>query len=84
MVPKVEITVDGQVLRLPDTPVRASNANGYMDVTHYQAYAPIKKGSVIKAKASDPSVKIEISPVVEGRASVKCTYKGQDKIYLIN
>lgn len=84
VVPNVEITVDGQVLRLPDTPVRASNANGYMDVTHYQAYAPIKKGSVINAKASDPSVKIEISPVVEGRATVKCTYKGQDKIYLIN
>ena len=84
VVPTVKITVDGKELRLPATPVMTSNANGYTDLTHYQVYAPVKKGSVIEAKASDPSVKIEVSPFAEGRATVKCTYKGLQKIYLIN
>ena len=83
-VPTVTITVDGQQLRLPTTPIRSSNANGYIDVSHYQTYAPLKDGSVIKATASDPAVKIVVGKVVDGRASVKCTFNGQDKIYLIN
>ena len=84
VVPKVTITVDGQTLRLPDTPVRSTNANGYVDVTHYQTYAPLNDNSVIKATASDPSVKIVIGKIADGRATVKCTYNGQDKLYLIN
>ena len=84
VVPKVTITVDGQTLRLPDTPVRATNTNGYMDVTHYQTYAPLHEGSVIRATASDPSVKIDVRPISDGRASVRCSYQGQEKIYLIN
>ena len=84
VVPKVTITVDGQTLRLPDTPVRSTNANGYVDVTHYQTYAPLHDNSVIKATASDPSVKIVIGKIADGRATVKCTYNGQDKLYLIN
>jgi hypothetical protein len=84
VVPTVTITVDGQRLNLPSTPIRGTNANGYTDVTHYQTYAPMKEGSVIKATASDPAVSITVGKIVDGRASVKCTYNGQDKIYLIN
>ncbi len=84
VVPKVTITVDGQALRLPDTPVRSTNANGYVDVTHYQTYAPLNDNSVIKATATDASVKIVIGKITDGRATVKCTYNGQDKLYLIN
>ncbi len=83
-VPKVTITVDGQELRIPTSPVYATNANGYTDLSHYQVYAPLSSRSLIKASASDPSVSIEVSPIVAGRASVKCTYRGQDKIFLVN
>ena len=83
-VPQVTITVDGKEVRLPNTPVRSSNANGYTDYSRYQAYAPLSNKSVVNAKASDPAVKIAVSQIVDGRCTVKCTYKGQDKIYLIN
>ena len=83
-VPVVTITVDGQRLNLPATPIRCSNANGLTDAIRYQAYGPVRSNSVIKATASDPSVKFEISPIVEGRATVKCYYQGKEKIYLIN
>jgi hypothetical protein len=29
-------------------------------------------------------VKVEVSPIVEGRATVKATYQGNTKIFLIN
>jgi hypothetical protein len=84
VVPTVTITVDGKEMRLPSTPIFCSNANGYTDLTRYQAYAPLKANSVIRATASDPSVRIEVSPIVAGRATVTCTYQGQNKVYLIN
>ncbi len=83
-VPVVTITADGQKLNLPTTPIRFTNANGYADATRYQTYGPLKKGTVLKATADKPGVNFEISPIVEGRATVKCTYNGQEKIYLIN
>ncbi len=84
VVPVVTITADGQKLNLPTTPIRCSNANGLTDAIRYQAYGPLKKGTVLKATATDPAVKFEISPIIEGRATVKCTYNGLEKIYLIN
>ena len=65
-------------------PIRGTNANGLTDAIRYQVYAPVKEGSTIQAKASDSSVQIEVSPIVEGRATVKCTYQGLQKIFLIN
>ena len=84
VVPTVTITVDGKQVRLPNIPERSSNTNGYTDYSHYQVYAPVKANSVIKATASDPAVSIKVSQIVDGRASVRCTYKGLEKIYLIN
>ena len=84
VVPMPTITVDGKALRIPSTPVFATGANGYTEANHYQVYAPMTDQSVIKASASDPSVKIEVSGIVAGRASVKMTYQGQEKIFLIN
>ena len=83
-VPVVTITADGQKLNLSNTPIRFTNANGLSDAIRYQAYGPLKKGTVLKATADQPGVSFEISPIVEGRATVKCTYKGVQKIYLIN
>jgi hypothetical protein len=83
-VPTVSITADGKALTIPDTPIRCSNANGLTDQIRYQVYAPVSEGTVIQVAASDPAVRCEVSPLVEGRATVTCTYKGLKKIYLIN
>ena len=84
VVPTVSISVDGQPLFIPQQPLRASNENGYTDYRHYQVYGKLNQGSTIQATASDPQVKVQVSPIVEGRATVTCTYQGQKKVYLIN
>ena len=83
-VPQVNITVDGKRVSVPTAPLFSSNANGYTDVTHYQVYAPLKANSVLKATSANPEVKFQISSITDGRATVKATYQGKEKIYLIN
>ena len=83
-IPQVAITVDGKAVNLPSAPQYATNDNGFMDASNYQAYAPLSNASVIKAMASDPSVKIEVGKVTDGRAIVTCTWKGVKKVYKIN
>ena len=85
-VPEVTITVDGQRLNIPQLPVRTTNANGYTDLTHYQVYAPLKADSKLEAtceKAPD-AVQFDISPIIDGRATIRATFKGKEKIFLIN
>ena len=84
VVPEITITVDGQKLNIPEKPIMATNANGYTECNRYQIYAPLKAGSKVQAEASVRDVKFEISPVVDGRATVKATYNGQTKYFLIN
>lgn len=84
VVPQVTITVDGKKVNLPDNPMFATNDNGFMEATNYQAYAPLADKSVIEATASDPAVAIQVGKIVDGRATVKCTYQGKTKVYLIN
>lgn len=62
----------------------ATNANGYMDATHYQVYAPLTASSKLEVTATATDVKIQKGPVVGGRAIVRCTYKGKEKVFLIN
>lgn len=83
-VPQITITADGKRLTIPVTPIRSTNANGYTDATRYQVYAPLTAGSELKATADNPEVKIEVSKIVDGRATVKCSYKGNQKVFLIN
>ena len=83
-VPTVSITADGRALSIPREPIRCSNANGLTDQIRYQVYAPLRDGSRLEVTPSDPSIKVEVSPIVEGRATVTCTWKGLKKIYLIN
>ena len=83
-VPQVTIAVDGNRLNIPGKPLMSTNANGYMDATHYQVYGPLTSRSTLTVTASDPAVKIEKGPVVDGRAIVRCTYKGKEKVFLIN
>ena len=84
VVPTITVTVDGKEIKLPTAPMFATNDNGFMMANNYQAYAPLKDNSVIKATASDPGVTFEIGKVSNGRAIVKATYKGQTKNYFIN
>ena len=84
VVPQVTIIADGKRLNIPQTPVRSTNQNGLMDATTYQMYGPLKTGTKIDAKADVSDVKFEISPVSAGRATVKATYKGKTKTFLIN
>ena len=84
VVPEVVLMADGKRLNIPDTPLRSTNANGYTEANRYQVYAPLKEGSIIAATASDSAVEISVSPIVAGRATVTCTYKGKEKIFLIN
>ena len=84
VVPQVTITADGKKLNIPSTPIRFNNQNGYADQIRYQVYGPLTAGTKLEAKANVPGVKVEVSPIVEGRATVKATYNGQTKIFLIN
>ena len=83
-VAQVTIMADGQKLVIPTTPIRFTNLNGYTDQTRYQVYGKLTDSSKIIATSSNPEVKFEVSPIVEGRATVKATYNGLTKIFLIN
>ncbi|MCR5179900.1 MAG: hypothetical protein K6C30_01620 [Bacteroidaceae bacterium] len=80
----VSITADGRPLNVPETPIYTTNENGYTKANHYQLYAPLKEGSVLKATSPLPGVEFEVSAINAGRAVVRATYRGQEKIYLIN
>ena len=85
VVPQVTITIDDMPLIIPTTPIWFNNLNGYAEANRYQVYGKLcDKNSVIKASSNVPGVKFEISKVVEGRATVKATYNGKTKIFLIN
>ena len=84
VVPQVTITADGQKLNIPTTPVRFTAQNGFAEQNRYQVYGRLLKGSKLEATSDVPGVKFEVSPIVEGRATIKATYNGQTKIFLIN
>ena len=83
-VPQITITADGKKLNVPAAPIRCSNANGLTDAIRYQVYGPLSNTTKLQATSDVPGVDIKVSPVVEGRATVTCTYKGQTKIFLVN
>ena len=84
-VPQVTITIDGQALVIPQNPIWFTNLNGYAEANHYQVYGKLSdKDNVIKASSNIPGMKFEISKIVEGRATIKATYNGKTKVYLIN
>ena len=84
-VPQVTISIDGQALVIPKNPIWFTNLNGYAEANHYQVYGKLcDKYNEIKASSTVPGVKFEISKIVEGRATVKATYNGKTKVFLIN
>ncbi|MBR5686564.1 MAG: hypothetical protein IKX36_01225 [Prevotella sp.] len=82
--PEITIKADGNPLNIPAIPVRSTNANGLTDALHYQVYGPLKSNSNIEVTASQPGVTVTVSPIVDGRATVRCVYQGKEKVFLIN
>lgn len=83
-VPSVAIFADGKKLNIPAEPIRCSNANGLVDAIRYQIYAPLKPDTKLDVKSTHSGVKTEIGQITDGRATIKCSYNGCDKLYLIN
>ena len=83
-VPKVTIMADGQKLVIPSAPIRFTNLNGYTDQIRYQVFGKLTDSSKLTATSNNPQVKFEVSKIVEGRATIKATYQGLTKIFLIN
>lgn len=85
IVPTVEISVNGAAMTMPKTPIRSTNQNGYTDVSHYQVTCEtITDNDKVTAKASSNDVRIEIQQPKNGTAIVTATYKGKQKIYIVN
>ena len=84
IVPQVTITADGHELSIPKQPIHSTNQNGYTDAAHYQLYAPLKDGSKITATSNASGVTFQISSINEGRATIRATYNGKTKTFLIN
>ena len=83
-VPQVTINVDGNNLVIPSDPILSTNQNGYTQTDHYQVYGRLTGNSVIKATASDPSVKFTVGKINDGRAKVTAVWNGVEKVFLIN
>jgi arabinoxylan arabinofuranohydrolase len=89
IVPKVNIAVNGQDIKVPETPLRSTNENGIVgyDIyeTTYKLPAGISEIPVISASADNPEVKIEIvqATSASGEATVKFDYKGLIKTHKV-
>jgi len=89
VVPTVSIKVNGEVVVLPEVPVRSTNQNGIVDVTPYEVTYKLPAATTavpaVTASASNPDVKIAITQATSatGSALVKCEYKGQLKNYTV-
>ncbi len=87
--PTVNITVNGNAIEVPATPVRSTNANGIVGYDLYETTVKLPAGTtqvpVVSATANNPDVKFNISQPTSatGKALVKCDYKGVTKTYTI-
>lgn len=84
-VPQVTIAVDGQAQAIPAQALLATNENGYTQTDHYDISAPMLTAeSRIEATADSEEVAIVVSEISEGRATVRATYRGVTKTYLLH
>lgn len=85
--PKVSIAVDGNEVKLPDTPVRFSYTNGLTGYDQYEASYEVPANQTVipkvTATANNDAVKISIEQFYS-RAIVKCDYNGKVKTYTIS
>ncbi|AFL84740.1 hypothetical protein Belba_2173 [Belliella baltica DSM 15883] len=87
--PKISISVNGEAVEVPETPVRSTNENGILGYGLYEVNASLPAGSdsnpKVTAKSDNPSVKISIEQAEseEGEATVTCDYRGVIKTYKV-
>lgn len=87
--PTVSISVNGEAIAVPATPVRSTNANGIVgyDIyeTKYVVPANVTATPVVTASASNMAVKIAVTQAESkaGTAVVKCDYNGVVKTYKV-
>ena len=84
IVPQVTIMVDGERLIIPKNAILSTNENGYTQTDHYHVYGRITEKSVLEVSADSPEVYLEKSSINAGRATVKATWRGVTKTFLIN
>ena len=89
VVPSVSISVNGETIELPATPVRSTNANGIADYdlyeTTYQLPSNATNAPKVSASSSDKKVKIAVTQAESnsGTAIVKFDNKGIVKTYRV-
>lgn len=87
--PTVSIAVNGQLMPLPKTPVRSTNANGIVGYDQYQVTYKVPASTIgvptVMASSNNPNVKMEVKQPesIPGTATVKFDYKGMVKTYTI-
>ncbi|MFD2034739.1 hypothetical protein ACFSKL_08065 [Belliella marina] len=87
--PKISISVNGEAVEVPETPIRSTNENGIVGYGLYEVNASLAAGSdsnpKVTAKADNPSVKISIEQAEnkDGEATVTCDYRGVIKTYKV-
>jgi len=87
--PTVSISVNGDSIELPVTPVRSTNENGIVGYDLYETTVKLPENTtgipVVAASASDPDVKATIMQAasVFGTSVVQFDYKGVVKTYRI-
>ncbi len=88
--PAVSISIDGQRINLPSTPIRSTEENGLTDYGHYEVTASGASGSAaprVTVEASSPEVTTEIvqQPARRGEdAVIRCSFRGRSKTYTIH
>jgi len=90
IVPTISIQVNGEVVYLPETPVRSTNKNGIVSYDLYEVKYELPVGSgvkvpKVKASADDRSVKIKMkqASTIEEATEVYFDYQGVIKTYKI-
>jgi hypothetical protein len=87
--PIINISVNGEAIAVPATPVRSTNANGIVGYdlyeTTYKVPASTTGTPTVSASASDPAVKVSVTQAESktGTAVVKCDYNGVVKTYRV-
>ena len=89
VVPTVSISVNGQAIALPPTPVRSTNANGIVGYDIYQTTYKVPAGTTgipkVTASSNNKKVKVSVTQAESrtGTAVVKFDYNGIVKTYRV-
>ncbi len=83
-VPQVTIKLDGQVLTIPQEAILSTDYNGYTQTDHYQVYGRVRPDSKIEVTSDNKEVIFQIGQIIDGRATIKATWRGVTKTFLLN